>query len=231
MKIAAVILLAVLSVSAQVKTRPTPAKIPASVPVKVVAPSVDPGKVAGRTYSNEGFGFEVTFPDSWLIPDSDFEAKMRKQGFDMRAINMTALGPASLAQFKKQVTLLLTAYRSMPGTPDNTTALIAVEDLKPNSQIKDAVDYLDAVRSGLIHAKLPASFVVGDTQAEQLGAMQFGYLDTSSGKQKRRMYATVRRGYAIIFTLAYTEAADLATFREVLEKGNFRLAASASPTN
>src|SRR5690606_19717553 len=104
-----------------------------------------------------------------------------------------ALGPLAKKQFAKNVTILLTAYRSMPGTPDNTFVLIAAEDLSSVPQIKDAVDYIDVVRQSLLRAKLPTGFKFGETDAEQLGAMQFAFLDTSSGTQKRRLYATVRQ--------------------------------------
>jgi|GEM_PF-1096147 len=218
------------------KPSATPAKVPAGVPVKpgtslrssAAAAKPDAGTVSGRTYTSTQFGFDVQFPDTWLIPGPDFEDYMRQQGFDLHVVDTAALGPANAARFKKQVTILLTAYRSMPGTEDNATAIIAVENLALNPQIKDAVDYIDAVRAPLVKAKLPSGMTVSETEAEQLGAMQFAYLDTANGKQKRRMYATVRKGYAIMFTLAYTDNDDLTTFRRVLEEGNFALNADAA---
>ena len=217
--------------AAQVKPRPTPLKIPAGVPIKpgttpkpiAAKNAVDPGKVSGRTYTNETFNFKVTFPDTWLIPDSDFEASMKARGFDHRVADTASLAPATLARFKKQVTILLTAYRSMPGTPDNAVVIISVENLAAVPQIKDAVDYIDAIRAPLTTAKLPAGFKYSETQAEQLGAMQFAFIDTSTVTQKKRMYATVRNGFAIMFTISYTKVEDLQTLRQVLENGNFAL--------
>ena len=203
--------------------RPAPKPTPAIVPVK---PSVDMGTVSGRTYTNQTFNFEVTFPDTWLIPDSDFEAYMKKQGFDLSLKAPDSLPPASkttLNQAIKRVNILLTAYRSMPGTADNAIVRISVEDLSANPQIKDAVDYFDAIRAMYATMKLPADFKYSETQAEKLGTKQFGFLDASSTAGKKRMYATVRDGFAIMFTLSYSDAADLATFRQVLEGGNFNL--------
>jgi hypothetical protein len=37
------------------------------------------------------------------------------------------------------------------------------------------------------------------------------------------MYATVRNGYAIMFTLSYTKPEDLAAIRQILSTGNFAL--------
>ena len=207
--------------SAQTKPKPKPR----STPIKPIS-SVDKGTVSGRTYTNKTFNFEVTFPDTWLIPGDDFEAYMKKQGFDLALKAPDSLPPVSKAKVDhaiKNVQILLTAYRSMPGETDNAIVRISVENLVLNPQIKDAVDYFDAIRSGFASMKLPADFKYSETQAEQLGAMQFGYLDTSTNAGKKRMYATVRDGFAIMFTISYSKDADLQTLRSVLEQGNFRL--------
>ena len=197
------------------------------MPAKPAAkPSVDIGTVYGRTYTNKTFGFEITFPDTWLIPDSDFEAYMKKQGIDLSLKAPDSLPVSSkqkIDQALKRVTILLTAYRSMPGSADNAIVRISVEDLKLNPQIKDAVDYFDAMRAMYKTMKLPSDFEYSETQAEKLGSMQFAFLDTLSPDGKKRMYATVRNGFAIMFTLSYSQADDLDTFRQVLRDSNFAL--------
>lgn len=210
--------------------QPTPKeKLPGSIPVKKgtelrnAAVKLDPGSVTGRSYLNPTLSFQVTFPDSWLIPGPDYEAYMKSAGFDLHTINSDSLGPLAKKQFDKNVTVLLTAYRSMPGTPDNAFFIIAAENISGVLQIKDAVDYVDVIRQSLLKAKLPANFKVSETDAEKLGAMQFAFLDTSSGSQKRRLYATVRKGYAVLFTVSYVKDEDLATARNVLATGDFFL--------
>mgnify|MGYP003393244730 FL=1 len=111
----------------------------------------------------------------------------------------------------------------MPGTADNATVHISTEDIRLNPAIKDAIDYFDLMRSQFSVMKLPADFKYSETQAEQLGSKQFAFLDTSSNVGKKRLYATVRNGVAIMFTLSYTKPDDLKTFRDVLTKGNFAL--------
>lgn len=182
--------------SAQTKPKPKPRPTPAKA-----APSVDKGTVSGRTYTNKTFRFEVTFPDTWQI----------------------SLANTQLDTIVKNVTVLLNVHRSTKSKTDNATIRISVEDLSPNPQVKDAVDYFDAIRSSYGSMKLPADFKYSETQAEQLGAMQFGYLDTSTAGGKKRMYATVRDGFAVMFTISYSKDADLQTLRSVIEQGNFRL--------
>ncbi|CAN5333525.1 hypothetical protein BH10ACI2_BH10ACI2_15990 [soil metagenome] len=208
--------------AAKVTTKPT-----ATAEVTPIAkPSVDMGKVVGRTYTNETFGFEVTFPDEWLIPDSDFEAYMKKQGFDLSLKAPDSLPVSTKTQVNKairRVNILLTAYRSMPGSADNAIVRISVEDLAANPQIEDAVDYFDAIRATYATMKLPADFKYSETGAEKLGPNQFGYLDADSNAGKKRMYATVRNGYAIMFTISYKDDTDLNTLRLVLERADMHL--------
>lgn len=214
-------------------------KIPAAVPVKpgtrprpargVVTIGIEPGTVSGKTYTNKSFGFEITFPDTWLIPDKDFEEYMKKQGIDLSIKAPDWLPPVSRSMVEKaaqKVTILLTAYEKIPGMPDNSIVRISAEDLTLNPQVRDAVDYIDAIRTAYSQMKLPPDIKYSDTQVEKLGAMQFGYLDVNSAAGKKRMYVTVRDGYAILFTLSYTDPATLETIRDCLAKGNFHLAAN-----
>ncbi|MFZ1699816.1 MAG: hypothetical protein WBO10_06755 [Pyrinomonadaceae bacterium] len=225
------ILAAAITTAAQTKPKPkaTPAKVPAVVPVwpgttAIAKKDIDRGSVSGRTYTHNTLGFEVTFPDTWLIPGDDFEAYMKSQGFDLELKAPDSLPASARAKVNaavKQVDILLTAYRSMPGSAENAIVRISVEDLSANPQIKDAVDYFDAVRTMYATMRLLADFKYSETQAEKLGAMQFGFLDTSSKAGKKRMYATVRKGVAVMFTISYTRDADLETLRQVLTYGNF----------
>ncbi|HMM80303.1 MAG TPA: hypothetical protein PKC65_09800 [Pyrinomonadaceae bacterium] len=227
--VAAFVVLVSVSFGFSQKQRTPHKKLPGTIPVKAgtelreAALKLDAGTVTGRSYINPTLSFQVTFPDSWLIPGPDFEAYMKSAGFDLHTLNTEALGPLAKQRFAKNVTVLLTAYRSMPGTPDNAFFLIAAENISGVQQIKDAVDYVDVVRQSLLNAKLPASFKVGETDAEKLGAMQFAFLDTSTGTQKRRVYVTVRDGYAVLFAVSYVSDEDLLTARDVLRTGDFFL--------
>lgn len=151
---------------------------------------------------------------------------MKKKGFDLSLKAPASVDPQSrtkLDQALKKVTVLVTAHRSAPGSADSAILRVSVEDLSSNPQIKDAVDYFDAVRSQYKAMTLPKDFTYSETQAEQLGARQFGFLDSSSNAGKKRLYATVRNGYAIIFSLSYNIDDDLQTMRQILSEGNFAL--------
>lgn len=224
------LLFATFSYAQTAKPKATPTKIPAGVPVKegTEAKSIlDEGTVVGRTYRNETFGFEVTFPEHWTIAGDDFDAKAKQLGFDLSLKAPTSLQgiqKTNLDRALKRVTVFLTAYRTATkGIPENAIIRISVEDLTANPQIKDAVDYFDAVRAMYSTMKLPPDFRYSETQAEKLGSKQFGYLGTLSDAGMKRMYATVKGRYAVMFTLSYKNNHDLETFKNLLATGNFNL--------
>jgi hypothetical protein len=207
--------------------KPAPKKPPAVVPVKAeVVETGEDGEVSGRTYTNTVYGFRITVPDSWLVPDRDFEDVMRSKGFDISLKapeNLSGAGKLQVEKALEKVKLLVTAYRSTPGSTDNAILRVSVEDVRTVPAVRDAVDYFDLMRSQFAVMKLPADFKYSETQAEKLGAKQFAFLDTSSNAGKKRMYATVRNGVAIMFTLSYTRPEDLAAMRQILATGDFKL--------
>lgn len=218
-----------MSVNGQTKATVPPPSAKPAVRAVTVDPPVPVGTVSGRTYTDRGLGFEITLPDTWLIAGDDFVAYMKGKGFDLtprppKAADLASQGKVN-ADFKR-LKILLTVYRSLPGTAENAVARIAAErirSLNTNRPVADAVDYVDLMRSQIGAVHMPASFKYSETQAEKLGNNQFAYIDTSQGEVKTRVYVTVRNGYAILFSLDYFSDSDLETFRDFLARANFAL--------
>jgi hypothetical protein len=168
----------------------------------------------------------VTFPDTWLIPDDDLEGYMKAQGIDLGLKPPRAATPQAqkvLDDAFQRITVLLTVYKYLPGYEGNAVTRIAVEDLSTQPQIRDAVDYVDAVNAMYKSSKLPAGFTFSETQAEQLGRQQFAFIDVTSPGSRSRMYVTLRGRFAVLFKFTYSDDVDLKTFRDVLANGNFAL--------
>jgi hypothetical protein len=217
-------LLAGVSYSQKRRTVKSARKAPAAAAPK---PAIDPGTIKFRTYTNSTFRFSVTFPDTWLIPDNDFEAYMKSQGYDLSLKAPPGLAPATKNKIIKSfdnVTVLLTAYKKVPGMDGNAVVRISVENLKTQPLIKDGVDYIDLVIQAYKRMSMPAHFKYSEeTRAEQLGKMQFAFADTETKDGKRRLYVTVRNGHALLFSISYTDKEDLEVLRQILANGNFAL--------
>ena len=231
-----------LSISACAQSTPLPANLPAksttagNTAVATSAPKsggLDRGIVSGQTYANKSLSFAVTFPEMWLVVDDRVLATAKTKGFDLDLKPPKAANPLVQSQLEaafKRVTVLVSSYRSPPGTAENAIAYVAVEDIRnlnTNRPVKDAVDYVDLIRSTYQStyqlAKTPPDFQYSDTEAEKLGSRQFAYLDTVSKEGKSRLYVTIRGGYAILFSLNYSSDADLESFRDMLARANFSL--------
>lgn len=185
---------------------------PAGVPVKESSVDVSEGKVDGNTYENRKFNFKVTVPDGWLIAGPDFEKVLRENGHNLSIDAVERTG--------RPFEVLMTAFRSEKSR-QGAVLRVTAENLAAYPQIRDAVDYFDAITAVYASVKLPAGFSYSAVKAEALGSHQFAYLDTTASVGKKRMYATVRGVWAIMFTLSYFEDADLRAVREMLAAGDF----------
>lgn len=230
MKFIVVVLASLLiagSSSAQTRrpmARPTPTASPTSVPAAVPAiiTTLDTGTISDHTYTNRTLGFELTFPETWQISDGS-KVRISPDASVKAPDSLPAITRAQMNRALKNVTVLVTASKPSSAPADTAVIQISVEDLSLNPQIRDAVDYIDAVRSEYSKIQLPAGFNYSETQAEKLASGQFGYLDTSESASKKRIYVTVRGGKAILFTLTYLRDVDLETFRSIMSAGHLRL--------
>lgn len=196
-----------------------PASIPATVPV-----AAKPETLSGRRYTNAKLGFDVEFPEGWTISDGKLEESSISSGIDLSLKapeSVSTVQKIKLEKSLKNVEMLVTAFRS--GQSNGAIVRVSAENLNLNPQIKDAIDYFDAIRGQYAAMSLPPDFKYSETQAEQLGKWQFAFLELSSDAGKKRLYATVRRGHAILFSLSYAEEEDLQALRRVLSASSFAL--------
>jgi hypothetical protein len=212
-----------------VPSRSVKRTIPSSISAPSASPAISQGTIAGNVYTNKFLGFTMPLPETWTIATPEFATYMRGKGVDVSAKPPKAADVVSQkkvdANFKR-LSILATVYRSLPGTSQNSMIRIAAEDvrgLNTNRPVKDAVDYVDLMRTQLSSVHMPASYKYSDTQAEKLGPNQFAYIDTSDNEGKTRIYVTVRKGYAILFSLNYVADDDLETFRDLLARASFAL--------
>lgn len=213
----------------QIKPKSKPVPKPTAAPTPSREQTEDTvikngGTIRDRTYSNTKFGFDLELPEEWYFAGRDFEAVLKEGGIDL-SIKTPRNGSkgtgADVGRPLKDVEVLFTAFHTTTGSKTGAILRVAAENLASEPSIKDAVDYFDAIRATYKTLPLPADFTFSETQAEQLGAMQFAFLDTRSKAGKKRIYATVRDRSALIFALSYSDDTDLTRFRRILEEGNF----------
>jgi hypothetical protein len=184
------------------------------------------GDIDGQIYRNKNLGFEIQFPINWLVPQNDAENLAKKPRFNLdlqtpKAISQTY--QAKLNSASNKVINLVTAYKTLPDDSDNVFFQVSIENLEATPNVKDAVDYFDFMLETFRILKLPKDFIFSEVRAEKLGNKQFAFLDTSSKAGKRRLYATVKTGFAVVFTISYKSESDLNTMKKILADGDFSL--------
>ena len=189
------------------KAKPTPPKRPA--PQAKMQPAIDFGEIIDRSYTNFFFGFKLTFPESWFVNtvENDADLKNAKINFDIKT--------------PKNTKNILNAFKFQEKLGVTSVFTVSAEDLDDFPNIKDAVDYFDAMRQTFKVVKLSPDFKYSETNAEKINNRQFAYLDISTDKSKKRLYATVKNGFAVIFTLTYNDDGGLETMKNILAEGDF----------
>jgi hypothetical protein len=186
--------------------------LPPIVPAKESSIPTETGLLDGRIFESKKYSFTVTVPDSWFVAGADFEKILKDNGHD--------LGTEAVVRGGRPVEMLLTAFRSQKGRP-GAVLRVTAESIADYQQIRDAVDYLDAITAIYASVTLPPGFAYSSVRAEQLGPNQFAYLNISTSAGKKRMYATVRGRWAILFTVSYFDDIDLQAVRDMLGAGKF----------
>jgi hypothetical protein len=184
------------------------------------------GEVVGKTYRNKFFNFAIEFPQSWQISDAKLDDFLKSKGLELNLQTATSTNSSiqsKLNSATSRVSNLTTAFKLLPGAKNNAVFTISIERLEDLPQVKDAVDYIDLLRETILKVTLPKGFQVSETQAEKLGRVQFGFLDTSISTGSKRMYCIVKNGFAVLFTLSYTSYSDLELMKKILVNGDFSL--------
>src|SRR5436190_1710445 len=100
------ILLVILSEASiaysQAKTAPTRSSTRSTTAPPVssagTATFLDRGKIVGKTYTNKTLGLQITFPDVWIVANSDFSTYVKSKGVDLAPKPPKAANPSDQAK-------------------------------------------------------------------------------------------------------------------------------------
>jgi hypothetical protein len=211
-----------LTITANVSFAQTAKRRAARPPVRVDEPIVPPpapvdlGKLVGNTYTNDFFELKMEFPLGWLVGDHALESQLMKLSpgavKTKNAQNQKAMDAAAA-----RLVPLLGGYKSLPGTTaQNSNLRVTVESLKTLPQIKNGKDYLNTLVSNLKLVQLPPGFMVSEVKNETVDNAALDYLEIAYGLNRKRMYATVRKGYVLLLTIDSFDDADFEALHNVV---------------
>ena len=181
-----------------------------SAPPETEAPETivpDTDSVATGAYTNEFFGFSLTFPETWAIASQETTEAIMDMGSNIVANSDPALGAAIESSVQNTYQLFLIS-ESPIGTPTaqfNPTVMGMAERISQFPGITSGADYLVHLSRAIAQINLPYE-QVGEAYPVTIGGKEFYRTDfqlTLMGVAVRQSYvATIDQGYALGFVLS-----------------------------
>ncbi len=183
------------------------------------------GKYEAGVYTNDFFNLKVKIPATWsVMNENDRMALMQKAGNIIAGNDKNMQSALNAQDFKNLVFLF--ASESPVGAPVdfNPNFSIGAENLAGSPGVKSGNDVLLDTKKLLGNSAVTAEFPTGIYQKE-VGGLTFDVLDVTltMGKKKiqEKLYATVRKRYALMFTLSYERPQDLQKLESILSDTSF----------
>jgi hypothetical protein len=226
--LAAAVALALLlapAVRPQGRRRRTPQPPPRPAPEFIARSleSPDAGEVAGRIYTNKFFGLRLSYPEGWFVLSD-----VGKEAIKERAPEIVKPGQPrrDIERALERTYNLFSVAQYFTAPPGETSAsmlcvaeALPVTNLTPLQFARYARDYVIPQMNLKIE-------VLGEPEAERVGGEEFAVLrlriESPLGPVTQEHHVTIRRGYAVAFTLTYTTAGQRAKLGEVLDSVSFQ---------
>ena len=186
---------------------------------------IDFGSIEGSTYTNVYFGLRLELPADWSALDQAAMLRLAEAGADMIAgddENLQAIVRAS----ELQTVNMLGVFRHPLGAPVpyNPSFVGVAERLDNAPGIRKGADYLFHARRMLEAGQLVVSFP-GEVSAVRIGGQEFDVmpveLEVLDIVVQQRYYATVMKGYALVFISSFTTPEERAALDGVVESISF----------
>jgi hypothetical protein len=184
---------------------------------KKAADEFDFGTVENSVYRNKYFGFVITLPSDWNIQDEESRRQIMNTG--AKALAGDEKNPTVS---ELQTANLLTAFKHPLGSkvPVNSSIACVAERVSQEPSIKRGRDYLAYSRKVVEASRAAVSFAKG-ISTETLGGREFDVMHVKmslAGKTiQQEYYATIIKGYALVFVISYATEEDKATLKSVLD--------------
>ena len=192
---------------------------------KKASDEIDFGTFHDSVYWNKYFGLTLTVPSEWSIQDQDSIQRFEKIGHKIVVGEDRNLKTAVKASELLTVNLLV-VFKHPVSTPVpyNPNITCVAERVRHAPGIKRGKDYLFHFRKRLESSQMDFSFP-RDISAEELGGADFDvmYVEMAlAGMTVRsKYYATVAKGYVLLFAVSFTTEEEEAALQSILESVAF----------
>ncbi len=192
---------------------------------KRASDEINSGAVENSTYRNDYFGLSVKLPSEWSVQDKETQQKLmnlgrkRVQGDDK---NLKAVIKAS----EMQTVNLFAAFKHPIGTPVpyNPNIMCLAERVRHMPGIKRGKDYHFHSKRLFESSQMEVSFPK-EVSTEELGGHDFDVmyveLPITGMTIRQKHYATIMKGYALVFIVSFTNGEEESALDNVLSSVTF----------
>ncbi len=169
------------------------------------------GEVTGGAYTNDFFGFTMTFPDAWAVASDETAEELQEVGSELVAGDDAALKASIEAAEQNTYQLLMISEQPIgaPSTSFNPNIVVMAEKVSHLPGIVSGEEYLINVGNLLTQTDLPYE-ANGAPYEVEIGGQTFHRADfdlTAGGMEIKQSYlAMIKDGYALGFILSGTDA-------------------------
>jgi len=182
---------------------------------------MDGGRFEGSVYHNDYLGLTVTLPPEWSVQDRELPKQTSRPGGQMLAGGSESM-QTTLKEGEQRTIPLFNVFKFLPGSPvpDNPYIYACAENMSAYPGIQTGGDYLFHARRVLEAGQFKFSFP-REVYVETLAGVPFHVMTTElvippAGKMMQEYFATVRKGYALVFTLSYWTPEERTELRNAL---------------
>jgi hypothetical protein len=183
--------------------------------------AIDFGEHDSGLYTNEFFNLALNIPENWYNLSLEQRIEIMRKGGQIIAGEDKNLKAAINASDLESLNLL-TAYAYPPGTPTTTNPgfMIIAEKIKRLPGIKRGKDYHYHTRKMIELSPVNATFGE-DIYEVIIDGVPFDVIefeiDVGNIKIMQKQYATIMKGYALVFAVIYQDDEGLYQLEEILQ--------------
>jgi hypothetical protein len=183
----------------------------------------DYGHVENGVYDNAFFKFKFPVDTTWSVLNEKENAAIYELGEKYIAKDNDAYQKELKKAIEINVAKMLAVFKYKLGstTNFNPSIVINAENLRENPDVNTSIDYLRFAKKALDQTAMQIEYVE-EKHKVKLGTENFGFLklkNTLNGYEiTQDYYVLLRHGFAVSFTLSYTNAEDKAEIYGMIDK-------------
>ena len=188
---------------------------------------IDIGVVEDSVYRNDYFGLSISLPMTWYVLDKNAQRTMINHATEKVVSDEKHLA-STLEAIDRQTVNLFAVFRYPGGSPRpfNPGMICTAEKVDEIPGIERGSDYLNHGKSFLLSNQVDVAFP-SVVYPKTLGGLEFDVMPVNvsdAGKTtKRRFYATITKGYALVFMVVYSTDQEESMLEYALDTVEFQL--------